>query len=67
MSEPGLQESESSPKEVDRHDEKITKGIESAPVYKKQGEVRAQIAKGGEFVVTKLADGTTKLNLSVNE
>jgi len=45
-------------KEIDRHDPIITTGIESAPVYKKKGEVTAQVAAGGEKIETILADGT---------
>lgn len=45
-------------KEVSRHDPLIMKGLEQAPVYKKKGTVRAQIAKGGEKIETILADGT---------
>lgn len=45
-------------KTVDRHDPKIMEGLEEAPIYKKQGEVKATFAQGGEVVVTKLADGT---------
>lgn len=45
---------------VDRHDERIINGLKEAPIYRKQGEVRAVIAKGGEVVVTILADGTTE-------
>lgn len=48
------------PVEVDRHDEKILTGLETAPVYRKQGEVKAVIAQGGEIVITKLADGSTE-------
>lgn len=46
--------------EIDRHDPIIMEGLEKAPVYRKQGEVRATIAQGNEVVVTKLADGTTE-------
>jgi hypothetical protein len=60
MAEVGEQKSTLSSTEVDRHDERITKSIEGAPIYKKQGEVRAQIAQGGEVIITKLADGTTE-------
>ena len=45
-------------KEVDRHDPIITEGIEKAPTYKKKGEVRAQLATGGETIKTILANGT---------
>lgn len=55
------------PLEVDRHDERIMSGLEEAPVYKKQGEVNATIAKGGEVVVTKLADGSTETRNTANE
>lgn len=44
-------------KEVDRHDPIITEGIEKAPIYRKKGEVRAQIALGGEVIETILANG----------
>jgi hypothetical protein len=47
-------------KVIDRHALEIMEGLANAPVYKKQGEVRAQIAKGGEGIVTKLADGTVE-------
>lgn len=45
---------------VNRHDKRIIDGLREAPIYRKQGEVRAVIAKGGEVVVTILADGTTE-------
>lgn len=45
-------------KEVDRHDPIITEGIEKAPIFKKKGEVMAQVAMGGETIETILADGT---------
>ncbi len=45
-------------KAVDRHDPIITEGIERAPIYKKKGEVSAQVALGGETIETILADGT---------
>jgi len=48
------------PLEISRHDERILKGLEVALLYKKQGEVRVQIAKGGEEVITMLAEGTTE-------
>lgn len=51
-----------SPLTVDRHDPVIMQGLVDAPIYRKQGEVRATIAQGGETVVTKLADGTTETN-----
>lgn len=50
----------SQPMEVDRHDETIVGNLSQAPIYRKQGEVRAEIAKGGEEVVTVLADGSTE-------
>jgi hypothetical protein len=56
----GEAEFESKAKEIDRHDEKLLQGLQEAPVYKKQGEVRAQIAAGGEEVVTTLADGSVE-------
>lgn len=43
---------------VDRHDKRIINGLKEAPIYQKQGEVRAVFALGGEVVVTILADGT---------
>lgn len=52
--------------EVDRHDERIMQGLAEAPIYKKQGEVRASIAQGGEVVVTKLADGSTETRNTAN-
>lgn len=45
-------------KEVDRHDPIIAQGIENAPIFKKKGEVKAQVAMGGETIETILADGT---------
>lgn len=51
---------------VDRHDPKIIDGLKNAPLYKKQGEVRAQIAIGGEEVVTTLADGTVETKNQAN-
>jgi len=51
---------------VDRHDQIIMEGLAKAPVYKKQGEVRAVIAQGGEVVITKLADGTTETRNTAN-
>ena len=55
------------PVEVDRHDARIMEGLEEAPVYRKQGEVKASIAQGGEVVVTKLADGSTETRNTANE
>ncbi|MDO8507799.1 MAG: PGDYG domain-containing protein [bacterium] len=52
------EQDETSVKEIDRHDPEIMKGLEDAPTYKKQGEVVADVAEGGEEIVTKLADGT---------
>jgi hypothetical protein len=54
------------PMEVNRHDSKIMEGIENAPIYKKQGEVKAAIAQGGEVVETKLADGTVETRNTAN-
>lgn len=51
---------------VDRHDPRIMKGLVDAPIYKKQGEVRAIIAQGGEVVVTRLADGSTETRNTAN-
>ncbi len=48
------------PVEVDRHNPKIIEGLKEAPIYRKQGTVKAVIAQGGEVVVTKLADGSTE-------
>jgi hypothetical protein len=60
MTEEELKATEAQPQvqEVDRHDERIMNGLKEAPIYKKQGEVRAHIAQGGEEVVTRLADGS---------
>lgn len=52
--------------EVDRHDPKIVKALTIAPIYKKQGEVRAMIAQGGEVVITKLADGFIETKNTAN-
>lgn len=54
------------PLEVDRHDPKIMDALAEAPIYRKQGEVRATIAQGGEVVVTKLADGTNETTNTAN-
>ena len=43
---------------VDRHDPQVMNGLANAQLYRKQGEVRAEMADGGEVVVTKLADGS---------
>lgn len=48
------------PLTVERHDPLIMDGLVDAPIFRKQGEVSATIAQGGETVVTKLADGTTE-------
>ncbi len=53
--------------EVDRHDPVIMEGLEKATLFRKQGEVRAVIASGGEEVVTKLADGTTETKNTAKE
>lgn len=45
-------------REIDRHASEIMEGLVNAPIYKKQREVRVEIAKGGEEIITKLADGT---------
>jgi|SRR5581483_11876559 len=63
----GLDKRKVEVKAVDRHDEVILEGLKNAPVYKKKGEVRAAIAKGGEVVVTKLADGTTETTNTAHE
>ncbi|MDD5068828.1 MAG: PGDYG domain-containing protein [Candidatus Pacebacteria bacterium] len=47
-------------KEINRHAPEIMQGLENAPIFKKQGEMRAEIAKGGEEIITKLTDGTTE-------
>jgi len=60
MSETSETENHQQPIKIDRHDEKIMSGLKNASVYRKQGEVRARIALGGEVVTTKLADGTTE-------
>ncbi|PIS22617.1 hypothetical protein COT50_01050 [candidate division WWE3 bacterium CG08_land_8_20_14_0_20_41_10] len=52
--------SEAPVQNVNRHTPEILEGLSSAPVYRKQGQVSAEIAKGGEEVVTTLADGTTE-------
>lgn len=55
------------PLEVNRHDARIMQGLEEAPIYMKQGEVKADIAQGGEVVVTKLADGSTETRNTANK
>ncbi len=55
-----MPDTESSIIEVERHAPEIQEGLEDAPIYRKQGEVRAEIAKGGEEIVTVLSDGTTE-------
>jgi hypothetical protein len=52
--------------EVSRHDPKIIEELSTAPIYKKQGEVKALIAQGGEVIVTKLADGSTETTNTAN-
>jgi hypothetical protein len=47
-------------KNVDRHSPEIVDALKEAPVYKKQGEVRAVIASGGEVIETQLKDGTVE-------
>jgi hypothetical protein len=51
---------------VDRHDPLITGGLDRAPIYKKQGEIRAVIAQGGEEIITKLANGSTETKNTAN-
>lgn len=60
MTEINNREETQNPVEIDRHDPRIMEGLGNAPVYRKQGEVKAAIAQGGEIVVTKLADGSTE-------
>src|SRR4030043_1378065 len=52
-----LKKSETIFKEVNRHDPIIMEGLKSAPIFRKQGEVLAIIASGGEEILTKLTDG----------
>jgi hypothetical protein len=52
--------------EIDRHDDVIMNGLKEAPVYRKQGQVNAKIAEGGEVVITKLADGTNETKNTAN-
>lgn len=66
MSESEQRVENGQPLEVDRHDQRIMDGLAEAPIYKKQGEVQASIAQGGEVVVTKLADGSTETRNTAN-
>ncbi len=43
---------------VDRHDPLIVEQLHQAPIYKKHAEVKAQVASGGEVIITQLSDGT---------
>ena len=45
---------------IDRHDPLIINGLKEAQIYRKQGQVNALIAQGGETITTKLADGTVE-------
>ena len=45
---------------VSRHDERITTGLGTAPVYRKSAEIIVTIASGGEEIITTLADGTVE-------
>lgn len=65
MAEQALKE-ENKPIEVNRHDPMIMERLKEAPVYRKQGEVRATIAQGGEIVITILGDGTTETRNTAN-
>ena len=52
---------------VDRHDPKIMDALQNAPIYKKQGEVTAIFAKGGEKIQTKLSDGSVETDNTAKE
>ena len=54
-------------KQVDRKADNILAALASAPVFKKQGQVKARPGVPGEQVVTKLADGSEETTNTVNE
>lgn len=61
-----MHEQLSQPLEINRHSPEIMTALAVAPVYKKQGEVKAVIAQGGEKIATVLGDGTEETTNTAN-
>lgn len=54
-------------KKIDRKAPEIIKALETAQVFKKQGQVRARAAKIGETITTKLASGAKETDNTAKE
>ena len=51
---------DNSPQELDLQTGEWTRALAKAPIYRKFGKVRAEVAQGGESLQTILADGTVE-------
>ncbi len=67
FSEPKMGPSDSSFVPVDRMAPEVKEALDAAPVFKKQGSVRARQAEAGEVVVTMLKNGQEETRNAANE